>query len=95
VLAWDDGATTLWVRGPGDDDAGVVKQLIGDAVATPVDGIGDAAIVIEGVHVLATPARTVAADRVLWWVVDGIEHRLETDHSRAVLLDTGRTLAGS
>ena len=54
---------------------------------------GEAAILIDGDHVLATPARTVAAGRVLWWVVDDVEHRLETDRSRADLLDMGRTLA--
>ena len=95
VLTWDDGATTLWVRRPDEgDDVGLVKQLIADAVAEPVEGIGEAAILIEGDHVLATPARTVAADRVLWWVVDDVEHRLETDRSRADLLEMGRTLAG-
>ena len=95
VLTWDDGATTLWVRRPDEgDEAGLVKKRIADAVAEPIEGIGEAAILIDGDHVLATPARTVAADRVLWWVVDDVEHRLETDRSRADLLDMGRTLAG-
>ena len=94
MLTWDDGATTLWVRRPDQgDDAGLVKQLIADAVAEPVEGIGEAAILIEGDHVVSTPARTVAADRVLWWIVEDVEHRLETDRSRADLLAMGRTLA--
>jgi len=95
VLAWDGGATTLWVRRPEEgDDAMLVKRLTVDAVAEPVADVGEAAVLVDGAHELTTPARTVAADRVLWWIVDDVEHRLETDRPRAELVAMGRTLSG-
>jgi hypothetical protein len=95
VLSWDGGATTLWVRRAAEGgDGDIVKKLLVEAEAEPVPAIGDAALLIEGDHVLSTPARTVAADRVLWWILDDVEHRLESDRDRGALLVIGRTLAG-
>jgi hypothetical protein len=92
LLAWRDGATTLWVR-PGDDDVMVVKKLIGSQQAELIDDVGDYAVLIDGDHVLDTPARRVAAGRVLWWLGDGRQWRLESDLDAATVLAVGRSLA--
>ena len=34
---------------------------------------------MEGDHVLTTPSRSVAADRVLLWIDGDLEYRLESD----------------
>jgi len=94
LLAWRDGTTTLWVR-PGDDDVIVVKKLIGSQQAELIDGVGDYAVLIDGEHVLDTPARRVAAGRVLWWLDDGREWRLESELDAATMEAVGRSLAGS
>jgi hypothetical protein len=94
LLAWRDGTTTLWVR-PGDDDVVVVKKLIGARGSEMVADLGDYAVLIEGDHVLATPARRVAAGRVLWWLDDGRQWRLESELDTTTMLAVGRALAGS
>ena len=93
LLAWRDGATTLWVR-PGEDDIVVVKKLIGSQGYEMVDGLGDYAVLIDGPHVLDTPARRVAAGRVLWWLDDGRQWRLESELDATTMLAVGRALAG-
>ena len=93
LLAWRDGATTLWVR-PGDDDIVVVKKLIGSQGYEMVDDLGDYAVLIDGGHVLDTPARRVAAGRVLWWLDDGRQWRLESELDATTMLAVGRALAG-
>jgi hypothetical protein len=93
LLAWRDGATTLWVR-PGEDDIVVVKKLIGSQGYEMVDDLGDYAVLIDGAHVLDTPARRVAAGRVLWWLDDGRQWRLESELDATTMLAVGRALAG-
>ncbi len=90
LLAWERGATTLWVR-VGEDGATVVKRLQQEGTADFVD-VGEVAVLIDGAHVLETPSRTVAAGRVLWWVSDDQEHRLESDLPADELLAIGRAL---
>jgi hypothetical protein len=94
LLAWRDGATTLWVR-PGDDDVMVVKKLIGSQQAELIDDLGDYAVLIDGDHVLDTPARRVAAGRVLWWLDDGRQWRLESELDATTMLAVGHALAGA
>jgi len=94
LLAWRAGATTLWVR-PGDDDIVVVKKLIGSHGAKPIDDLGDYAVSIDGDHVLETPARRVAAGRVLWWLDDAQQWRLESELDATTMLAVGRALAAS
>ena len=48
---------------------------------------------IEGDHVLDTPSRRVAAGRVLWWLDDGRQWRLESDLDAPAMLDIARALA--
>ena len=91
VLSWRTGATTLWVR-PGDDDIVVVKGLGPTSASAMVSDVGDYAVLIEGRHVLDTPARRVAAGRVLWWIGDGTQHRLESDLPAPTLIAIARTL---
>lgn len=91
VLAWDAGSTTLWVRS-GDDDAVVTKRYSVDAQVEPVGGIGEQALLIEGNHELDTPARRVAAGRVLWWLTGSGERRLESDLDAGVLIDLAQEL---
>jgi hypothetical protein len=60
---------------------------------TPIPRLGDLAALIEGEHVLETPARRVAAGRVLIWVADGLEYRLESDLPRAEMLKVARSVS--
>jgi hypothetical protein len=92
VLTWGRGATTLWVRSYEARTEVVVKRLVGDDRAEVIDGVGDYAVLIDGAHVLETPARTVAAGRVLWWLWDGRELRLESDLDAGEMLATARAL---
>jgi hypothetical protein len=94
LLAWRDGATTLWVRS-GDDDVVVVKKLVGSGGSELIDDLGDYAVLIDDDHVLDTPARRVAAGRVLWWLDEGRQWRLESDLDAATMLAVGRALAAS
>lgn len=95
LLAWDGDDTTLWIRAPdevADAETAVIKRLDAEDRAERIAGVGDAALLIDGEHVLTTPARRVAADRVLWWVVDDVEHRLESDRPVAELIAIARAL---
>ena len=94
LLAWRDGATTLWVRS-GEDDVVVVKKLVGSGGSELIEDLGDYAVLIDGDHVLDTPARRVAAGRVLWWLDEGRQWRLESDLDAATMLAAGRALAAS
>lgn len=80
MMVWPRGKTTLWVHRDPGDSAMFVKKLLNlrDRV-TPVSGLGNMAALIEGEHVLETPARRVAAGRVVIWVADGLEYRLESE----------------
>jgi hypothetical protein len=94
LLAWRDGTTTLWVRS-GDDDVVVVKKLVGSGGSQLIEDLGDYAMLIDDDHVLDTPARRVAAGRVLWWLDEGRQWRLESDLDAAAMLAVGRALAAS
>jgi len=92
LLAWDDGASTLWVR-PGDDDVVVVKQIGDEATSAYVAGLGDYAVLVDGTHALDTPSRRVAAGRVLWWLDGGRQWRLESDLPATAMTAAARALA--
>jgi RNA polymerase sigma factor (sigma-70 family) len=82
VLAWSEGATTLWVRpkaGDGQPAATFLKRPAGapGLGVRDVSGLGDEALVIEGAHVLDTPGRSLAATTVVLWLDGGREFRLE------------------
>jgi hypothetical protein len=93
LLVWADGATTLWIHGelmPGDM---LYKKLVDAGQdARPIDGLGDAALVVTGEHVLETPKRRVKAATVVLWTDAETEYRLESDLDEATLLDIARTL---
>jgi hypothetical protein len=80
IMAWADGATTLWIRADERPAGEIIQKLLTfDDRLEPVDGLGDDAAIVEGAHVLGTPQRRLAAGTVLVWVGDGFEHRLESD----------------
>jgi hypothetical protein len=88
LLVWSDGATTLWIHGgsiPGDI---LLSKLIGDGQdAQKIDGLGDAALMVRGEHVLETPHRRVRAGTVVLWTIAGAEYRLESDLDAATMLE--------
>ena len=94
LMIWPRGKTTLWVHRDAGESVVFVKKLFNlqDRV-TPISGLGDLAALIEGRHVLETPARRVAAGRVLIWVADGLEYRLESDLPRAEMLEVARSVS--
>lgn len=80
LLVWNEGATTLWLRPLPFDGGMYVKKLVaGTDGIRSVQGIGDAALVIDQPHVLVTPDRRVASGRVVLWLQDDLEHRLESE----------------
>jgi len=81
LLGWPRGATTLWVHRDGEPPIDLlVKKLVDTRqIVREVDGIGDAALLIVGDHVLLTPNRTISAGTVLLWVDGDVERRLESD----------------
>ena len=93
LMVWPRGKTTLWVHRDVGDSAIFVKKLYNlQAQVTPIRGLGELAALIDGNHVLETPARRVAAGRVLIWVADGVEYRLESDLSHAAMLEVARSV---
>jgi hypothetical protein len=96
VMVWPRGKTTLWVhREPGDGVTFVKKLLnIRDRVS-PVPGLGELAARIEGEHVLETPARRVASGRVVIWVADGLEYRLESELPAAEMVEIARSVSAA
>jgi hypothetical protein len=79
ILAWDRGDTTLWVHEvPEDPEVGRQKLATMTSRVETVEGLGDAALSLEGTHVLTTPGRRLAAANVVIWTEDGFEHRLES-----------------
>jgi hypothetical protein len=80
VMAWADGATTLWVQRNRQRPAEMVSKLLTvDDRFERIDDLGEDAAVVEGAHVLETPLRRLAAGTVLIWLDDGFEYRLESD----------------
>jgi hypothetical protein len=93
-MAWSDEATTLWVRRadlPAEQAMGKLGTIEDDIVE--VDGLGDAAISIEGEHVLQTPLRRLAADNVVLWLDGNLELRLESDASVADLIALAQSIS--
>jgi hypothetical protein len=87
IMAWDDGATTLWVRGDERPAGEIVSKLLTfDDRLERIDGLGEDAAIVEGAHVLGTPQRRLAAGTVLVWIADGFEYRLESDLGRERML---------
>jgi len=87
IMAWDDGATTLWVRGDERPAGEIVSKLLTfDDRLERIDGLGEDAAIVEGAHVLGTPQRRLAAGTVLVWIDDGFEYRLESDLGRERML---------
>lgn len=93
IMAWADGATTLWVRAD-DRPAGEIMQklLTFDDQLEPVDELGDEAAIIEGPHVLGTPQRRLAAGTVIVWIDGGFEHRLESDIDPSRMVEIARNI---
>jgi hypothetical protein len=93
IMGWDQGETTLWVRRLGDPaDVWMHKLASLDVRIEQVDGLGDAALSVEGDHVLATPDRRLAADTVVLWIDVGLEYRLESDLDLETMLDIARAV---
>jgi len=93
IMGWAEGNTTLWVS-PLDIDPKLFLQklvAVGEKVE-PVEGVGDAALYVEGTHILETPGRRLAASSVLLWVQDGVEYRLESDLSRDEMIDVAKSV---
>lgn len=94
LMIWPRGKTTLWVHRDTGESVVFVKKLYNlQGQVTPISGLGELAALIDGKHVLETPARRVAAGRVLIWVADGLEYRLESDLSRAAMLEVARSVS--
>ena len=93
LMVWPRGKTTLWVHRDTGDGVVFVKKLYNlQGQVTPIRGLGELAALIDGQHVLETPARRVAGGRVLIWVADGVEYRLESGLSRAAMLEVARSV---
>lgn len=93
LMVWPRGKTTLWVHRDAGESAIFVKKLYNlQRQVTPIRGLGELAALIDGRHVLETPARRVAAGRVLIWVAGGLEYRLESDLSRVAMLEIARSV---
>jgi hypothetical protein len=93
LLEWAEGATTLWIRDPDFEPALFVKKLVDvGEPAEPITGVGDDALLVDGTHILETPHRRLAAGRVLLWVDDGREYRLESNLDRATMVEVARSL---
>ena len=93
IMAWPEGRTTLWVHSIDVDPRVFLDKLVavGEKVE-PVEGVGDAALYVEGTHILETPGRTLAARSVLLWVQDGVEYRLESDLSRDQMIEVAKSV---
>ena len=99
ILAWSQGAATLWVRPQAGDGVSVgpfVKRPTGPQrlVVRDVPGLGDQALVIEGDHALDTPGRSLAATTTVLWLDGGRELRLEADVSADRLVGIARSFDG-
>lgn len=93
ILAWDRAETTLWVHET-LDDAEISMQKLGTMSTRieTVEGLGEAALSLEGAHVLATPDRRLAAANVVIWIEDGFEHRLESHLPVAEIVEMARSI---
>lgn len=91
--AWKDGQTTLWVVPDDGETVPLMKKLVTfvDGVR-PVSGLGDQALIVDGPHVLETPTRRLAARRVLLWIDDSLQFRLESDLSPDRMLEIARSV---
>lgn len=95
VMAWDGGRVTLWALRVTDAPM-LEKQLGVDDDAEILEGIGtDVAVLLDGPHVLVSPVRTVAADRLVWWIDGEVQYRLEADRSRDDLVALVGALSGN
>lgn len=93
VLVWAEGATTLWVRRPGEAALLPLAKLVaGEEEVRAVGGLGDAALLVEGDHVLVTPHRRLRARAVLLWTVGDTEYRLESDLTPAAMIEVARSM---
>lgn len=92
LLAWRDDTATLWVRDATETEI-IVRKLVGSGEdVESVDGVGTEALLITDVHLLETPRRRVAAQRVLLWYDADHEYRLEADMAPADLIAIARDL---
>ena len=93
LLAWADGATTLWIHDASMPGEMLFKKLVDAGQdARPIDGLGDAALMVTGEHVLETPYRRVKAGTVLLWTDGAAEYRLESDLDETTMLDIAHAL---
>src|SRR5262249_37033317 len=93
IMGWSEGKTTLWVHSLDIDPQVFLQKMIGVGEAVePIEGVGEAALYVEGTHMLETPGRTLAARSVLLWVEDGVEYRLESDLSRDEMVQIAKSV---
>lgn len=80
VLAWQQGAATLWVR-PRTEGSLLTKRPVAEGGMEVEDlvGPGDEAVLVTGDHVLETPGRSLASSSVVLWLDGRWEFRLEAD----------------
>ena len=96
LFGWDEARTSLWVQpgaGVGPPAYWRAKLVHRDVPVEPVEGLGDAALLIDEGHVLVTSGRRFGANRVLLWVDAGFEWRLESDLDRADMLTVAQRIS--
>lgn len=92
VLAWEPGATSLWIRSDEPIRPDRAKRGVDAGAIEWIDDLGDGAVLVAGDHVLETPVRRVAASSALLWTDDGVEYRLESDLDRDTMLAIARSI---
>ncbi len=93
LLVWRDGATTLWIHGAMMPTEDLYLKLIDSGQdAAPIEGLGDAALMVTGDHILETPFRRVRAGTVVLWTDADTEYRLESDLDPSTMLEIAHAL---
>lgn len=93
LMAWPRGRTTLWVIPETGEGPPLVKKLLTYVDHTQaVEGLGEQALLVDAAHVLETPTRRVAAGRVLLWIEDGLQYRLESDLSPHQMIELAQSV---
>jgi hypothetical protein len=57
--------------------------------------VGESALLVERPHVLETPARRLAAGRVVLWIQGGREYRLESELPTDRMLELARAVSAA
>ena len=94
LLAWSDGATTLWIHGammPADMTLHEAHRRRSGRT-TRSTGSATRRSTVTGEHILQTPYRRVRAGTVVLWTEGDVEYRLESDLDLATMLDIAHDL---